>query len=147
MEFTLFLNTKYRMAICFESTTLEGEPIHLMKTSKSDEEVFHQLTHGIIDDAAEQGLAFIGYKEYSGEDGLMVFVDHMKALAAYQKELRNKGYEGSKITSIVITNGIKEHSISSDSKAYPPATTKTGENGRVYENYPAVFQLVEAFII
>ena len=72
----------------------------------------------------------------------MVFVDYMKALAAYQKELLNKGYEGSKITSIVITDGIKETGISSDFNTYPPATTKIGENGRVYENYPAVFKLV-----
>ncbi len=140
MEFTLFLNTKYRITITV-GAALGDDSIHLMKTFESNEKIFNEVTQDIIDDAAKHGLAYIGYKRYRGQDGMMVFVDYKKALAAYQQELIDRGYEGSKITSIVITDRVKKTGMTTDFDSYPPATTRIDENGLVYENYPAVLKL------
>jgi len=140
MEFTLFLNTKYRITMSL-GAALGDDSIHLMKTFESDEKIFNEVTQDIRDNAAKQGLAYIGYKRYRGQDGMMVFADYKKALAAYQQELIDRGYEGSKITSIVITDRVKKTGMTTDFDSYPPATTRIGENGRVYENYPAVLKL------
>ena len=137
-EFTLFLNTEYRITMGLE---LENESIRLMNSFESDEKVFNEVTQDIRDNAAKHGPAFIGYKRYPGKDGMMVFVDYKKALAAYQQELINRGYEGSKITSIVITDRVKKTGMTTDFDSYPPATTRIDENGLVYENYPAVLKL------
>ncbi len=140
MEFTLFLNTKYRITITL-GAALGDDSIHLMKTFESNEKIFNEVTQDIIDDAAKHGLAYIGYKRYRGQDGMMVFVDYKKALAAYQQELIDRGYGGSKITSIVITDRVKKTGMTTDFDSYPPATTRIDENGLVYENYPAVLKL------
>ena len=39
----------------------------------------------------KHGLTFLEYKRYRGEEGLMVFVECGKALAAYKKELIDRG--------------------------------------------------------
>jgi hypothetical protein len=140
MEFTLFLNTKYRITMSL-SLALGDDSIHLLETFESDKKVFDEVTGGIRDSAAKHGLTFLEYKRYRGEDGLMVFVDCGKALTAYKKELIDRGYAGSKITTVVVTEGVEETGIASDFNSHPPATTKIGENGRIYENYPAVLKL------
>ena len=140
MEFTLFLNTKYRITMNL-GAAVGDDSIHLLKTFESDKKVFDEVTGHIRDSAAEHGLTFLEYKQYRGEDGVMVFVDCGKALAAYKKELIDRGYVGSKITSVVVTEGVEGTGIASDYNTHPPATTKIGENGRVYENYPAVLKL------
>ena len=71
----------------------------------------------------------------------MMFVECWKALAVYKKELIDRGYVGSKITTVVVTEGVEETGIASDFNSHPPATTKIGENGRVYENYPTILNL------
>jgi len=140
MEFTLFLNTKYRITMSL-GVALGDDSIHLLKSFESDKKVFDEVTGHIRDSAAEHGLTFLEYKQYRGEDGVMVFVECVKALAAYKKELIDRGYIGSKITSVVVTEGVEGTGIANDFNAHPPATTKIGENGRVYENYPAVLKL------
>ena len=140
MEFTLFLNTKYRITMSL-SLALGDDSIHLLETFESDKKVFDEVTGHIRDSAAKHGLTFLEYKRYRGEDGLMVFVECGKALTAYKKELIDRGYVGSKITSVVVTEGVEETGIASDFNSHPPATTKIGENGRVYENYPAILKL------
>ena len=140
MEFTLFLNTKYRITMSL-GAALGDDSIHLLKSFESDKKVFDEVTGHIRDSAEKHGLTFLEYKRYRGEDGLMVFVECGKALAAYKKELIDRGYVGSKITSVVVTEGVEETGIASDFNAHPPATTKIGENGRVYENYPAILKL------
>jgi hypothetical protein len=140
MEFTLFLNTKYRITMSL-SLALGDDSIHLLKSFESNKKVFDEVTGHIRDSAAEHGLTFLEYKQYRGEDGVMVFVECGKALAAYKKELIDRGYIGSKITSVVVTEGVEETGIASDYNSHPPATTKIGENGRVYENYPAILKL------
>ena len=140
MEFTLFLNTKYRITMSL-GAAVGDDSIHLLKTFESNKKVFDEVTEHMKDSAAEHGLTFLEYKQYRGEDGVMVFVDCGKALAAYKKELIDRGYIGSKITSVVVTEGIEGTGIANDFNAHPPATTKIGENGRVYENYPAVLKL------
>ncbi len=140
MEFTLFLNTKYRITMSL-GAALGDDSIHLLKSFESNKKVFDEVTGHIRDSAAEHGLTFLEYKRYRGEDGLMVFVECGKALAAYKKELIDSGYIGSKITSVVVTDGVEETGITNDFNSHPPATTKIGENGRVYENYPAVLKL------
>ena len=123
------------------SLALGDDSIHLLETFESDKKVFDEVTGHIRDSAAKHGLTFLEYKRYRGEDGLMVFVECGKALTAYKKELIDRGYVGSKITSVVVTEGVEETGIASDYNSHPPATTKIGENGRVYENYPAVLKL------
>ena len=140
MEFTLFLNTKYRITMSL-SLALGDDSIYLLETFESDKKVFDEVTEHIRDSAAKHGLTFLEYKRYRGEDGLMVFVECGKALTAYKKELIDRGYVGSKITSVVVTEAVEETGIASDFNAHPPATTKIGENGRVYENYPAILKL------
>ena len=140
MDFTLFLNTKYRITMSL-GASLGDDSIHLLETFESDKKVFDEVIGNIRDSAAKHGLTFLEYKRYRGEDGVMVFVECEKALAAYKKELTDKGYIGSKITSVVITDGVKETGITNDFNSHPPATTKTGDDGRVYENYPAVLKL------
>ena len=140
MEFTLFLNTKYRITMNL-GAAVGDDSIHLLKSFESNKKVFDEVTGHIRDSAAEHGLTFLEYKQYRGEDGVMVFVDCGKALAAYKKELIDRGYVGSKITSVVVTEGVEGTGIASDFNSHPPATTKIGENGRVYENYPAVLKL------
>ena len=140
MEFTLFLNTKYRITMSL-SLALGDDSVHLLETFESDKKVFDEVTEHIRDSAAKHGLTFLEYKRYRGEDGLMVFVECGKALTAYKKELIDRGYVGSKITSVVVTEGVEETGIASDYNSHPPATTKIGENGRVYENYPAILKL------
>ena len=140
MEFTLFLNTKYRITMSL-SLALGDDSIHLLETFESDKKVFDEVTEHIRDSAAKHGLTFLEYKRYRGEDGLMVFVECGKALTAYKKELIDRGYTGSKITTVVVTEGVEETGIASDYNSHPPATTKIGENGRVYENYPAILKL------
>ena len=140
MEFTLFLNTKYRITMSL-GAALGDDSIHLLETFESDKKVFDEVTGHIRDSAAKHGLTFLEYKRYRGEDGLMVFVDCGKALAAYKKELIDRGYVGSKITSVVVTEAVEGTGITSDFNSHPPATTKIGENGRVYENYPAILKL------
>jgi hypothetical protein len=93
---------------------LGDDSIHLLETLESDKKVFNEVTRSIRDSASKHGLTFLEYKRYQGKDGMMVFVDCKKALAAYTKELSDKGYIGSKITSIVITNGVKETGITLD---------------------------------
>ncbi len=139
MEFTLFLNTKYRITMSLRASL--GESIHLMKTIESDKKVFDEVTRGIKDSVAKHGLSFLEYKRYPGEDGVLVFVECEKALTAYKKELIDRGYIGSKITSVVVTDGVEKTGIASDRDAHPPATTRKGENGRIYENYPAILKL------
>ena len=120
---------------------LGDDSIHLLETFESDKKVFDEVTGYIRDSAAKHGLTFLEYKRYRGEDGVMVFVDCGKALTAYKKELIDKGYIGSKITSVVITEAVEESGITNDFNSHPPATTKTGDDGRVYENYPAILNL------
>ena len=140
MEFTLFLNTKYRITMNL-GAAVGDDSIHLLKSFESNKKVFDEVTGHIKDSAAEHGLTFLEYKQYRGEDGVMVFVECGKALTAYKKELIDRGYVGSKITSVVVTEGVEESGIASDFNSHPPATTKIGENGRVYENYPAILKL------
>ena len=140
MEFTLFLNTKYRITMNL-GAVVGDDSIHLLKSFESNKKVFDEVTGHIRDSAAEHGLTFLEYKRYRGEDGVMVFVDCGKALTAYKKELIDKGYIGSKITSVVITEAVEESGITNDFNSHPPATTKTGDDGRVYENYPAILNL------
>lgn len=140
MKFTLFLNTKYRITMSL-SLALGDDSVHLLETFESDKKVFDEVTEHIRDSAAKHGLTFLEYKRYRGEDGLMVFVECGKALTAYKKELIDRGYTGSKITTVVVTEGVEETGIASDYNSHPPATTKIGENGRVYENYPAILKL------
>ena len=140
MKFTLFLNTKYRITMSL-SLALGDDSIHLLETFESDKKVFDEVIGNIRDNAAKHGLTFLEYKRYRGEDGVMVFVDCGKALTAYKKELIDRGYVGSKITTVVVTEGVEETGIASDYNSHPPATTKIGENGRIYENYPAVLKL------
>ena len=121
--------------------SLGEDSTQLLKIFESDKKVFDEVTGNIRDSAAKHGLTFLEYKRYRGEDGLMVFVDCGKALAAYKKELIDRGYVGSKITSVVVTDGVEKTGIASDFNSHPPATTKIGENGRVYENYPAILKL------
>jgi hypothetical protein len=71
----------------------------------------------------------------------MMFVECWKALAVYKKELIDRGYVGSKITTVVVTEAVEETGIASDYNSHPSATTKIGENGRVYENYPTILNL------
>ena len=123
------------------SLALGDDSVHLLETFESDKKVFDEVTEHIRDSAAKHGLTFLEYKQYRGEDGVMVFVECGKALAAYKKELIDRGYVGSKITSVVVTEAVEETGIASDFNAHPPATTKIGENGRVYENYPAILKL------
>ena len=123
------------------SLALGDDSMQLLKTFESDKKVFDEVTEHIRDSAAKHGLTFLEYKRYRGEDGVMVFVECGKALAAYKKELIDRGYIGSKITSVVVTEGVEETGIASDYNSHPPATTKIGENGRVYENYPAILKL------
>ena len=120
---------------------LGDDSIHLLETFESDKKVFDEVTGHIRDSVAKHGLTFLEYKRYRGEDGLMVFVECGKALTAYKKELIDRGYVGSKITSVVVTEAVEETGIASDFNSHPPATTKIGENGRVYENYPAILKL------
>ncbi len=140
MEFTLFLNTKYRITMSLRAS-LEEDSTQLLKIFESDKKVFDEVTGNIRDSAAKHGLTFLEYKRYRGEDGVLVFVECEKALTAYKKELIDRGYIGSKITSVVVTDGVEKTGIASDFNSHPPATTKIGENGRVYENYPAILKL------
>jgi hypothetical protein len=140
MEFTLFLNTKYRITMSLRAS-LGEDSTQLLKIFESDKKVFDEVTGNIRDSAAKHGLTFLEYKRYRGEDGVLVFVECEKALAAYKKELIDRGYIGSKITSVVVTDGVEKTGIASDFNSHPPATTKIGENGRVYENYPAILKL------
>lgn len=141
MEFTLFLNTKYRITMSL-GAALGEDSIDIMKIFESDKKVFDELIENVIDNTAKYGLTFLEYKLYHGEEVMMVFVECGKALAAYEKEIIDRGYIGSKITSVVVTEGVEETGIASDYNRHPPATTKIGENGRVYENYPAILKLV-----
>ena len=140
MEFTLFLNTKYRITMSLRAS-LGEDSTQLLKIFESDKKVFDEVTGNIRDSAAKHGLTFLEYKRYRGEDGVLVFVECEKALAAYKKELIDRDYIGSKITSVVVTDGVEKTGIASDFNSHPPATTKIGENGRVYENYPAILKL------
>ncbi len=121
--------------------SLEEDSTQLLKIFESDKKVFDEVTGNIRDSAAKHGLTFLEYKRYRGEDGVLVFVECEKALTAYKKELIDRGYIGSKITSVVVTDGVEKTGIASDFNSHPPATTKIGENGRVYENYPAILKL------
>ena len=121
--------------------SLEEDSTQLLKIFESDKKVFDEVTGHIRDSAAKHGLTFLEYKRYRGEDGVMVFVECGKALAAYKKELIDNGYIGSKITSVVVTDGVEKTGITNDYNSHPPATTKIGKNGRVYENYPAILNL------
>ena len=128
MEFTLFLNTKYRITMSL-GAVVGDDSIHLLKTFESNKKVFDEVTEHMKDSAAEHGMTFLEYKQYRGEDGVMVFVECGKALAAYKKELIDSGYVGSKITSVVVTDGVEGTGITNDFNSHPPATTKIGENG------------------
>ena len=132
MEFTLFLNTKYRKSLSLEASVGSDMSIQMMELFETDNKTFNLLANKIIQSTKKNmGFDYLGYAH-----GMLIFVNCQQALEAYQKEIKTRGHDGT-IKYVVITDQVKETSLSSNFNDYSPAIVKV-DGDKVYNNYPAI---------